>query len=136
MARSHGKKTIVNIAAANISPHCKTSSLERGAKTSDLTGYAPAGDAEVHGGGLKNAKFTVGGVYDNTVSTGPRLVLAGNEGDTMAIIYQIEGAGTGLPQDLFDAILEKYAETAPHDDYVTWSADFKVTGPIDSAAQA
>ena len=132
MATSHGKLTNITIATKNISPYVKNSSLERNAKTHDLTGYQPTGDAEIYGGGLRNARFSCSGVYDNTVSVGPRLVLLNQEGNTLAIVRLPEGSGTGKPSEAFNAILEKYTETNPHDDYVTWSADFQVTGPVTS----
>lgn len=135
MSTSHGKLTVITVATKDISPFCKTSQLEEGAKTHDTTGYAPAGDAEIYAGGLKGSKFTVGGVYDNTVLVGPRLVLHNQAGAKFAIIRKVEGTGTGKPQDAFDAILEKYVESSPHDDMVTWSADFQVTGPVTTTVQ-
>lgn len=136
MSRSHGKLTVVKVGAADVSQHCKTSSLSRGAKTSDLTGYQPAGGAEIHGGGLKNAKYTMGGSWDDNETTGMVPVLQGKEGDTFVITRQLQGVGSGKPQQIFSAVLEKYEDTAPHDDYITWSADFIVTGPIDDDDQA
>jgi hypothetical protein len=130
MATAHGKLTKIQITAKDISPFTKNSQLERAASTHDTTGYAPTGDAKTFAGGTKESKFTCSGVYDNTVSVGPRLVLAGNEGTSMAIIRNVEGIGTGKPNEAFNAILEKYVETNPHDDMITWSADFQVTGPI------
>lgn len=130
MATAHGKLTKVTVATKDISPYTKNSQLERAASTHNTTGYAPTGDAEIYAGGLKNAKFTMSGVYDNTVSVGPRLVLNGLEGTSFAIVRNVEGLGTGKPNDAFNAILEKYVESNPHDDMVTWSADFQVTGAI------
>lgn len=135
MATAHGKLTQITVATRDISPYCKNSSLERNAATHDTTGYAPTGDAQTFAGGLRNATFSCSGVYDNTVSVGPRLVLNGLEGTTMAIIRKVEGAGTGKPNDAFSGILTKYVETNPHDDIVTWSADFQVTGVITSTTQ-
>lgn len=134
MATAHGKLTKITIATKDISPYTKNSQLERAASTHNTTGYAPTGDAETYAGGLKNAKFTCSGVYDNTVSVGPRLVLVGQEGTSMAIVRNVEGTGTGKPNEAFNAILEKYVETNPHDDMVTWSADFQVTGAITTTA--
>lgn len=134
MAKAHGKNTVLTIAAHNISPYTKNSMLTRSAKTSDLTGYGM--DAEVHGGSLVGGKFTCDGVYDNTATVGPRNVLGGMEGTTMAIIRQPEGAGTGLPQDSFDGVLESYDETNPHDDYIKWSASFIISGGVDDTAQS
>lgn len=135
MATAHGKSTKILIATKDISPFTKNSQLERAASTHNATGYAPSGDAEIYAGGTRNATFTCSGVYDNTVSVGPRLVLNANEGTVMAIVRSVEGTGTGKPLDTFNAILEKYVETNPHDDLVSWSADFKVTGPIVASVQ-
>lgn len=133
MATSHGKLTRVTVATQNISPFVKNSSLEKAAKTHDVTGYGV--DDELYAGGLRGHKFTMSGVYDNTVTVGPRLVLNGSVAATLAIVRQLEGLGSGKPQDAFSAILEKYVETNPHDDMVTWSADFQVTGPVNSTPQ-
>jgi hypothetical protein len=130
---SHGKYTVVLVASNNVSPFVKNSSLEKSAKTHDITGYGV--DDELYAGGLRGHTFTMSGVYDNTVTTGPRNLLNGQVGNTLAVIRRVEGTGTGKPQDAFNAILEKYVETNPHDDMVTWSADFKVTGPVTPTVQ-
>ena len=135
MATAHGKNTNITIATKNISPYTKNSSMERNAETHDVTGYQPSGDAMLYAGGLKSSKFSCSGVYDNTVSVGPRLVLNGQEGVTMAIVRLVEGTGTGKPSDAFSGILEKYVETNPYNDMVTWSADFQISGPIVSTVQ-
>lgn len=133
MATAHGKATVLTVATKDISPYCKTSSLERGAKVHDTTGYGV--DDELNAGGLKNGKFTVSGVYDNTVLVGPRIVLNPLVGTVVAVIRKLEGTGSGKPQDAFNAVLEKYVETSPHDDMVTWSADFTTSGPVTATTQ-
>lgn len=130
MATAHGKLTKITIATKDISPFTKNSQLERAASVHNVTGYAPTGDAELYAGGTKNAKFTCSGFYDNTASVGPRIVLVGLEGTTLAIVRNVEGTGTGKPNEAFSAVLEKYVETNPHDEMVSWSADFTVTGVI------
>lgn len=135
MATAHGKKTKITVATKDISPYTKNSQLEREAAVHNVTGYQPASDAELYAGGTKNAKFTFSGVYDNTVSVGPRIVLLNQEGSTLAFVRLVEGTGTGLPSDAFNAVLTKYVESSPHDDMVTWSAEATVTGPITSTTQ-
>lgn len=134
MSTSHGKLTVITVATKDISPYTKTSSLERGAAVHNTTGYGV--DDEVNAGGLRNGKFTCGGVYDNTASVGPRNALNGLVGTVVAVVRKVEGTGTGKPNDAFNAVLEKYVETNPHDDMVTWSADFTVSGPVTSTTQA
>ncbi len=136
MSTVHGKFTQITIATKDISPYTKNSSIERNAATHDTTGYAPTGDAQTFAGGLRNGTFNCSGVYDNTVSVGPRNALMGQEGNTLACVRKPEGTGTGKPNEAFSAILTKYVETNPHDDMVTWSADFQITGPITSTTQA
>jgi hypothetical protein len=125
---AHGKQTVLTVNAKDISPYCKTSSLERGSAVHNTTGYGV--DDELNAGGLRNGKFTVSGVYDNTALVGPRIVLNPLVGTLVPIIRKLEGSTTGKPIDTFSAILEKYVETNPHDDMVTWSADFTVSGPV------
>lgn len=128
MATQHGKATVLTVNAKDISLFCKSSSLERGASVHNTTGYGV--DDEANAGGLRNGKFTVSGIYDNTALTGPRIVLNPLVGTLVPIIRKIEGTATGKPIDTFSAVLEKYVETSPHDDMVTWSADFTVSGAV------
>lgn len=128
MTTQHGKATVLTVNAKDISLFCKSSSLERGASVHNTTGYGV--DDEANAGGLRNGKFTVSGIYDNTALTGPRIVLNPLVGTLVPIIRKIEGTATGKPIDTFSAVLEKYVETSPHDDMVTWSADFTVSGAV------
>ncbi len=133
MTTSHGKKTVITIATKDISPFTKNSQVERGASTHNVTGYGV--DDELYAGGLRNNKVTCSGIYDNTVLVGPSIVLKGAVGTTLAVVRKVEGTGTGLPQSAFNAVLEKFVETSPHDDMVSWSADFQITGPITETTQ-
>jgi hypothetical protein len=127
MASSHGKLTIIKIATKDISLWTKTSTLERGAAVHNITGYGV--DDENNVGGLKTGKFTMGGWYDASLTTGTAAVLD-TPGATVAVIRQPEGAGTGKPQQSFNAVIEKYTETSPHDEIVSWSCDMTVAGAI------
>ncbi|MEU5721573.1 hypothetical protein ABZ783_07100 [Micromonospora sp. NPDC047738] len=134
MAEVHGKKTVIKVATKDISPYCKTSSYEGSADVHDITGYGK--DAKVKAGGLIDGKFTCGGTYDNTASTGPRAALKPLLGTTVAVIRMPEGTGTGKPQDAFSAVLSKYVETAPVDDMVSWSAEFEISDVVTTTTQA
>lgn len=134
MTTVHGKLTQLTVATKDISPYTKTSTLDRSAQTHNVTGYGV--DDELHSGGLRSAKFTCSGIYDNTVSVGPRNALNGVLGTVVVVTRKPEGTGTGRPLDTFNAVLDKYVETNPHDDMVTWSAEFTVSGPVAATAQA
>lgn len=136
MSRVHGKKTVVEVNSVDISAHCNTSELNASTDTHDTTGYGA--DAHEFDPGLTNGTFSCGGNYDNDVSTGPRNVLQPLKGDAakVPVMRQVEGAGTGLPQDDFTAIMTSYVETAPVAGMVTWRADFQISGDVTPSAQA
>lgn len=135
MTTAHGKLTVITVNAKDISPYTKTSNIDETAKTHDVTGYGPTGDAEVYSGGLNSGKFTCGGVYDNTVLVGPSIVIRPVKGIITVVTRKVEGSGTGKPLQTFNAICEKFSESNPHDDMVTWSADFQISGPVVTTAQ-
>jgi hypothetical protein len=133
MAYVHGRLTVVKVATKDISPYCKTSTLEITPDVHETTGYGVANKTKA--GGLIDGKFSVSGTYDNTASLGPGNSIRPLVGTTAAIIRQMEGTGTGKPQDAFNAVVGKYVETDPVDDMVTWSCDFEITGAVNTTPQ-
>lgn len=135
MSLIHGKKTVFTVDGTDLSAYTNTSEFGKTTDTHDTSAYGD--DAKEYSPGLNDATFTCGGHYDSTASTGPRAklnsVYAGNA--AVALLRQPEGAGGGLPQDSFNAILTSYVETNPVGDYIMWSADFQVTGDVDTTAQ-
>src|SRR5271170_4357835 len=113
MATSHGRLTVVTVATKAISPYCSTSTLEVAADVHEASGYGVQWKGNKPG--LIGGTFAVSGFYDNTVSVGPRLALLPLIGTIAAVIRQVEGVGTTKPQDLFNAVINKYNETNPVD---------------------
>jgi hypothetical protein len=132
MAKAHGRLTKITVATKDISPFTSASTYTMAADVHDVTGYGETNKRK--GGGLKDGKFVASGKYDNTVSTGPRNALHGNEGTTQAIVRNVEGTGTGKPNDAFSAVLTKYEEGNPVDDYVSWVAEWEIDGPVTTTA--
>jgi hypothetical protein len=132
MAFVHGKTTKITVATKDISPYTKTSSFEVDGDVHDTTGYGAGGHTKA--GGLLDGKFTCGGTYDNTASTGPRSALLSLVGTTVAVVRNVEGIGTGKPNDAFSAVLTKYTETNPVDDMVTWAAEMEISGTVITTA--
>jgi hypothetical protein len=132
VAFSHGRLTKITVATKDISPYTKTSTFEDSADVHDTTGYGAT--AHTKAGGLLDGKFTAGGTYDNTVSVGPRNALMSLVGTSVAVVRNVEGTGTGKPNDAFTAVLTKYTETNPVDDMVTWSAEFEISGAVTTTA--
>lgn len=134
MPASHGKLTQITVATKDISPYCKTSSYEMNGAAHDTTGYGS--NSVRRDPGLKDGKFSCGGTYDTTALLGPRNALHALVATKVAVIRKPEGTGTGKPQDSFTAVLTKYVETNPVDDYVSWSAEFEIDGDVTTTSQA
>lgn len=133
VAPSHGRLTVLTVATKDISLATKTSNFSGSADVHDTSGYGLTSRTKI--GGLKDGKFTASGEYDTTASTGTPSSLEGQEGTTHAIVRKVTGTGTGKPQEVFSAVLSKIDISAPHDDIVTWSAEWDVTGDVNRAVQ-
>lgn len=134
MAFVHSKNTVLKLATKDLSAYTTKSSLTREPDIHDTTTYGK--DDYTYQGGLKKGDASLEGIYDSTAVTGPRAVISPLIGTTAALIRQPEGTGTGKPQDSCNVVVGKYVETNPVADMVTWSLELKVTGPVDTTAQA
>lgn len=133
MAFIHGRKTFVSLAGTNLSTYTTTSQLEKNADSHDVTTYGQ--DAHVFQGGLLNGAASMGGIYDSTAVSGPRALIEPLVGTNVQFIRQPEGVGTGRPQDKVAVLVQKYVETSPVADMVTWTVDLQPSGTIDSTPQ-
>lgn len=135
MALIHGRLTVVKINAVDISAYVKQSEISRELDEHDVTTYGQQG--HVVRAGLQGGKFTMNGVYDTTLSTGPRAVLNAliTAGANVTLVRQPEGTGTGKAQDSVSVMPKSYVETSPADDYVTWSFEATLSGTLDSTVQ-
>lgn len=78
--------------------------------------------------GLSESEVSVKGKYD-AVAAGPDATLRGLRGiGPLTVEWQPEGAGTGKPFRRVEAILEKYASSAPVGEIITFAASWKVSG--------
>lgn len=134
MAFVHGKDTFVSLDGSDLSAFTNTSEVTRTADSHDVTTYGNG--THVYVGGLKDGTATMGGTYDNTASTGPAAVIKPLLGTNVDFVRQIEGAGSGLPQESVEVLVTQYVETAPVADMVTWTCEMQLSGPIDDTAQA
>lgn len=121
MAVVKSTRTVVIVDGNDISKYCSESGPERGSNTEDITTYGK--NAEVYAGTLMTGAFSASGWYDDDEDDGPRAVLDPLVGETVPIVYRPEGTGSGLPQWTFDAVITKYAQSAPVAGHVTWSLE-------------
>lgn len=129
----HGKNTFVSLNGSDLSTYATTSQLERNADKHDVTTYGK--NDHVFQGGLGNGAFTMSGIYDSTASVGPRAVIEPLVGTVVQLIRRPEGTGSGKPQDKVNVLVEKYVETSPVADMVTWSLDLQPSDSVDSTPQ-
>lgn len=133
MALVHGKKTVVTLDGEALTTYSNNSTIEVTADAHDVTTYGK--NAHVFSGGLKNGSTTISGFYDSTAVSGPRAVILPLVGTVVELIHQPEGAGAGKPQDKVDVLVQKYTQTHPVADMVTWSVDLQYSDDVDSTAQ-
>lgn len=123
MARTHGKDTEISVAGDDLTEYTNASDIERSADSSDTTTYGA--EHHRHEGGLKDGTFKMSGFYE-VGANGPHQTLAPAVGTVVEVIRKVEGTGSGKPTETFDALLVKYAESAPVAEYVQFSAEFEL----------
>ena len=134
MAFSHGRKTFISLNGVDLSTFVTTSSLEKTTDKHDVTTYG----ADDHGyqGGLRDGTCTMSGIYDNTAG-GPRATIQAIRaaGANVTLIRRPDGTGSGKAQDSVSVLVEKYNETNPVADMVTWSCDMQMSGAVTTTPQ-
>lgn len=133
MSLTHGKRTVVLLDSNDLTQYSNNSQLEINADTHDVSVYGK--NSHVFTGGLKNGTGSVSGFYDNTAVTGPRAVLLPLVGSTVVFIHRPEGTGSGLPQDRVNVVVQKYTQTHPVADMVTWTVELQFSDDVDSTPQ-
>lgn len=133
MAFVHGKNTYVSLNGTNLSAFTNKSSLNRAADEHDVTTYGATD--YVFQGGLLKGDASLEGTYDNTAGSGPRATIDPLLGTVVTFIRRTEGTGVGKPQQSVPVLVAKYTETNPVADYVSWSVDLKLAGPVTATTQ-
>lgn len=132
MTTVHGKNTVVTVDGNDLSAYTNSSEFKEMSDKHEKTCYGA--NAKGYAGGLTDATFTMGGIYDSTAA-GPRAIIQPLIGTTVTVVRRPEGTGSTLPQDSASMLVENYVETNPAGGLITWSADFQVDGDVDSTDQ-
>jgi len=81
--------------------------------------------------GLRDASFSVQGLWDDAATTGSYTVLASLiDGYTGSFEYGPEGGGSGDIKYYGECICTNFSTSSPVGDIVTFNADFQVTGAV------
>lgn len=132
MSFSHGRNTFISLNGVNLSAYVTTSQIEKTGDKHDVTVYGASNHA--YQGGLLDGTATMSGIYDNTAG-GPRATILALIGTTCTLLRRPDGTGTGRAQDSVTVFVEKYNETNPVADMVTWSCDLQLAGAVTTTAQ-
>lgn len=133
MTFSHGKNTYISLSGTDLSAFVTTSQIEKTSDKHDVTTYGAT--THVYSGGLLDGTATMSGIYDNGAG-GPRGTILPLIGTTVTLIRRPDGTGSGKAQDSVTVLVEKYTETNPVADMVTWSCDMQLAGAVTTTAQS
>lgn len=131
--KAHGRHTFISLDGQEVK--CNTSTLERTRDKHDTTLYGA--DAHDYDPGLADGTSTLAGVYEKGATGAPTVLKDLHaSGEKVPMIRRPEGTGAGLPEETATAFVEKYTESAPVADMVSWSCDLQLTSVITDGTQA
>lgn len=136
MARAKGKDQYFSIEDSagttlrNISPYINSISSNWECDMLDIT--CLGAEARAFDSGLTNKSFSIGGVWDDTASTGSRTVLAGLVGleTSVGFEYGPEGNASGAIKESGECFVQAYNEEADVGGMVMFALTVQVTGDV------
>lgn len=134
MSTAKSTRVVVKLDGNDLSEFLDSSEHHKLPDIIDKTTYGK--DAHVKEGALLDGNGSIGGIYDTSDSLGPRAIINPLIGQTVEYIRQVEGTGSGKPQDKVDVVVGEYVETAPVADIVRWTLALEYSDDIDSTEQS
>jgi hypothetical protein len=99
-----------------------------GADVHETTTYGKS--YKTRAGGLKEGSFTIGGLYDNTATTGLGDVIPPLVGTVAVFEYGPEGTTAGKKKYSGSVLVGKFTVSQPVGDMVRWTADLSTTDTV------
>lgn len=134
MAFSHGRLAYFKLATTDLSAVMDSIDFDHGGDVHDTTTYGKTYKTKT--GGLKEASFSIGGLYDSTAVTGPETVIPPLIGTVAVFEYGPEGNTIGKVKYSGSVVVEKYTQSAPVGDMVRWKATLQTTDTVTKATFA
>lgn len=136
MAKVHSKDTVITLGGDDLSQFGTSVEFNREVETHDTTTFGKS--SKTYSAGLKDGTATLEGIYDNTATTGPSVVIGVlyDSGESAEFVYQPEGLGTGKPTRTVEVIVSSFNENAPVNEMVQWTAELQFTGDVVETAQS
>lgn len=133
MSTAKGKQLVTLINGIDITQFGDSNEHHKKPDIEDITTYGQ--DAHVKEGTLLDGNGSIGGIYDTSLSNGPRAVLNPLVGQTVPYIRRPEGTGAGKPQDLVNVVVGEYVETQPVGGIARWTCALEYSGTVNSTPQ-
>jgi hypothetical protein len=137
VAQAHGTDSVLMIndgtSLRDITPYTKSIDFNRSRDANDVTTMGM--NTKAYRGGLRNGEVRISGVWDDTVSAGPRklfttLMAVGAPSTATAVEWYPEGNTTGAEKSAGLCVLTQYDEGSPIDDMVAFTATLKLSGDV------
>jgi hypothetical protein len=136
VAKYHGKSSHLAVEDSagttlrTISTFCDSIEIDRNVGMGDST--TMGSEAKTYLSGLEDATLSLSGKWDDTATTGPDVVLAGNVGNDASVGFEFgpAGNGTGKVRYSGECYVSKYNVSAPLEGIVKFTATLQVTGAV------
>lgn len=127
MAFVHGRDAVVTLNAVDLSTFTNKVEFSREAEAHDTTAFGK--DSKTYAGGLRDAKVSMEGTYDNGVA-GPEAVIQPLLGATVPFIYKPEGTGVGLPIRTVTVVVTSYKESTEVANMIKWTCEMQCSDDV------
>jgi hypothetical protein len=127
MAFVHGRDAVVTLNAVDLSTFTNKVEFSREAEAHDTTAFGK--DSKTYAGGLRDAKVSMEGTYDNGAA-GPEAIIQPLLGSTVAFIYKPEGAGSGLPIRTVNVVVTSYKESTEVANMIKWTCELQCSDDV------
>lgn len=128
MPFSHGRLAYFKLATTDLSAVMDNIDFDHGTDVHETTTYGKTYKTKM--GGLKEASFSIGGLYDSTAVTGPETVIPPLVGTVAVFEYGPEGNTPTKVKYSGSVVVEKYTQSAPVGDMVRWKATLQTTDTV------
>ena len=132
MPFTHGRLTYFKLGTQDLSAFMDSTDFDHGSAVHETTTYGKS--YRTKAGGLKEASFSIGGLYDSTAVTGVETVIPPLVGTVVAFEYGPEGNAAGKVKYSGTALVEKYTHSAPVADMVRWKATLQTSDTVTKGA--
>lgn len=136
MSRYHGKDAYLGLEDSGattlraIGDYCDSIEIDRNVGMADSTTISQEDKTFLPG--LAEATISLSGKWDDTATSGPDVVLAGNVGNDVSVGFEFGPAGnaTGKVKYSGECFVSKFQVSAPLEGIVKFTATLQVTGAV------